>query len=410
MRRAPLCCVRILLAVAISLVSYQLLPGNLEAAKSQDALRVVRLSGTPYELGRQHGEALREEVRASVSQVLGYFRSYVKIPLIGTWLPNWWLDVPWKAAQPFLSSDRLEELRGLAEGSGVPLRELYRLHAVPDRTYSCSNFAAWGRATAGGRLIHMRNLDWNIKAGIQDYAVVFVVRPKGKHAFINVAWAGFIGVLTGVNDATISVGQVGAETADADFHGEPMVFLMRRVLEDAGTLDAAATIVTAAPRTIGANYVFADANARRAVVLETTHRRARTFEADDASEHTVSYARPMADCVFRADAAVDPLIRGRQLASHGNPSRPGLEDPSGSSAYDIRYLGQAAGLGAYYGSIDPLAAQRIAQAVAPDSNVQSVIFAWPELWVANAHGTSPAAHTPYHQLSLEQLLELPLPQ
>ncbi len=386
-----------------------LAPPAFAAVDLQDGLRVVHLSGTPYELGRQHGEALHEEVRASVQRVLGYFRGYVKVPLISAWLANWWLDVPWKAAQPFLSSDRLEELRGLAEGSGVRLQDLYRLHAIPDRTYSCSNFAAWGRATAGGRLIHMRNLDWSIAAGIQDYAVVFVVRPKGKHAFVNVAWAGFIGVLTGVNDATISVGQVGAETVDADFHGEPMVFLMRRVLEDAGTLDAAAAIVTEAPRTIGANYVFADANTRRAVVLETTHRHARIFEADDASEHAVSYARPMADCAFRADAAVDPLIRERQLASHGNPARPGLEDPSGSSAYDIRYLGQAAGLGAYYGSLDPVTAQRIAQAVAPDSNVQSVIFAWPELWVANAHGTTPAAQRPYHYLNVEQLFESPRP-
>lgn len=399
--------VRPAVVAACCLVACHVSPVSLEASEFPDGLRVVHISGTPYELGRQHGEALREEVRASVRRVLGYFRGYVKIPLVGSWLADWWLDAPWKAAQPFLSADRLEELRGLSDGSGVPLRELYRLHAIPDRTYSCSNFAAWGRATAGGRLIHMRNLDWSMAAGIQEHAVVFVVRPKGKHAFINVAWAGFIGVLTGVNDATISVGQVGAKTVDADFHGEPMVFLMRRVLEDAGTLDAAAKMVVEAPRTIGANYVFADANTRRAIVLETTHRRAKLFEADDASEHAVSYARPMADCVFRADAAVDPLIRERQLASHGNPARPGLEDPSGSSAYDVRYLGQAAGLGAYYGSLDPVTAQRIARAVAPDSNVQSVVFAWPELWVANAHGTTPAAQQPYHRLNAKQLFESP---
>ena len=185
------------IVAAICCLAAPLAPPAFASVEQQDGLRIVHLSGTAYELGRQHGEALRDEVRASLHRVLGYFRGYVKIPFVGTWLANWWLDSPWKAAQPFLSADRLDELRGLAEGAGVPLWDVYRLHAVPDRTYSCANFAAWGRATAGGRLIHMRNLDWNVNAGIQDYPVVFVVRPKGKHAFVNVAWAGFLGVLTG---------------------------------------------------------------------------------------------------------------------------------------------------------------------------------------------------------------------
>ena len=185
---------------------------------------------------------LRDEVREAVTKVLGYFRGYLKIPGIRTWAANWWLEYAWKQARPFIPQDHLEELRGLADGSGVSLEDLYRLHAVPDRTYSCSSFAAWGRATADGRLIHVRNLDWSIKAGIQQFPVIFVVRPKGKHAFVNIGWAGFVGVLTGINDAQISIGQVGAETTDDGFRGEPMVFLMRRVLETADDLDAAADV------------------------------------------------------------------------------------------------------------------------------------------------------------------------
>ncbi|MBI3997279.1 MAG: hypothetical protein HY352_06445 [Candidatus Omnitrophica bacterium] len=368
-----------------------------------DGLRVVHLSGTPYELGKQHGALLRDEVREAVTKVLGYFRGYLKIPGIRTWAANWWLEYAWKQARPFIPQDHLEELRGLADGSGVSLEDLYRLHAVPDRTYSCSSFAAWGRATADGRLIHVRNLDWSIKAGIQQFPVVFVVRPAGKHAFVNIGWAGFIGVLTGVNDEQMSVGQVGAETKDDSFRGEPMVFLMRRVLETADDLDAATTLVRQATRTIGVNYVFADADAHRAIALETTHRYVRVFEANDPAEHRVPYARPIVDAVFRADTAVDPVIRDQQLASDGDPGHPGLERPGGS-AYETRYLGQAAGLSAYFGTLDAEKARQIAQAIAPGSNIQSVVFAWPDVWIANAQGTTPAARTPYHHLNLAQLL------
>ena len=45
--------------------------------------------------------------------------------------------------------------------------------------------------------------------------------------------------------------------------------------------------------------------------------------------------------------------------------------------------------------------------VAPDSNVQSVVFAWPDVWVANAQGLTPAARTTYHRFNLEQLFAGP---
>ena len=367
-----------------------------------EALLVAYLSGTPYELGHQHGELLRDQVRASVRQVLGYFRRYLQIPWVRAWLVNWWLDDAWRQATRFISPDDTEELRGLADGAGVSLQDLYRLHAIPDRTYACSSFAAWGSATADGRLIHVRNLDWNIQAGIQRFAVLFVVQPAGKHAFVSAGWAGFIGVLTGVNDAQLSVGQIGAETTDASFQGEPMTFLMRRVLEEAGTLEEAAAVVRNSTRTVGVNYVFADAKAGRAIILETTRHHLQVFEADDAREHSIPYAQPMPNAVFRADTAMDPAIRDRQLASQGDPHRPGLEPPAGS-AYEVRYLGQARGLRAHVGRLTPTIAMQIAQAVAPPSNIQSVVVAWPDLWVANADHTTPAAYTTYHHVDLSRL-------
>ncbi len=246
-----------------------------------------------------------------------------------------------------------------------------------------------------------------MRAGIQRYATVFVVHPTGQHAFVNVGWAGFIGVLSGINDAQISVGQIGAKSIDTTLRGEPMVFVLRDVLETAEELDQAAEVVRRAPRTVGVNYVFANARARRAIVLETTHRYVRVFEANDQAEHQISYARPMVDAVFRADTAVDPRIRNQQLASNGDPRRLGLEDPSGSSAYDVRYLAQAAGLQAHFGQLDVEQAREIARAIAPSSNVQSVIFAWPEVWIANADGLTPAAQTRYHKLDAQRLLATP---
>jgi hypothetical protein len=168
-------------------------------------------------------------------------------------------------------------------------------------------------------------------------------------------------------------------------------------------VEVAIQLIQSARRTVGANYLVADAQAGRAVVMETTARQARVFQADDPAEHAVSYAHPIADAVLRADTAIDPAIRERQLASGGDPNRPGLEPPGGS-AYEVRYLGQARGITAAYGRMDVEQAKEIARSVAPDSNVQSVIFAWPQVWIANADGTIPAARTTYHRLDASALL------
>jgi hypothetical protein len=130
------------------------------------------------------------------------------------------------------------------------------------------------------------------------------------------------------------------------------------------------------------------------------------FEANDPLEQQVSYARPLVDVVVRADTAVDPAIREQQLASKGNPTQPGLEPPAGS-AYEVRYLKQVEGIQRLFGRIGVDEAQQIAREIAPDSNVQSVVYAWPEVWIANASGTTPAAHRPYRRLAVDELLQAP---
>ena len=398
MRRVGLTLIVLCVACQVLLVACEAAP-HLE---HREGLPIAYLEGSPYELGRQHGKLLREQVRQAVGQILSYVRGYLKIPLIRSVAADWWLDRSWGMALPSIPSDYLEELRGLSEGSGVPLRELWRIHALPDRTYACSGLAAWGRATVGGRLVHTRNLDWNMRVGIQRYATVFVVHPRGKHAFVNIGWASFIGVLTGINDRELSIGQIGAETVDRSSRGLPMVLLMRKALESASSVEEAARIIGDSPRTVGANYIVADAKVPTGVAIETTTHYASVFEANDPKEHHVAYAKPILDAVFRGDTAIDSQIRDRQLASRGNPKKPGLEPPGGS-AHDIRYLGQAAGVLAHYGRLDAQGAIDIAKAVAPGSNVQSVVFAWPEVWIANADGMTRAAHTTYHRLDLEGL-------
>jgi hypothetical protein len=59
----------------------------------------------------------------------------------------------------------------------------------------------------------------------------------------------------------------------------------------------------------------------------------------------------------------------------------------------------------FHGRINPEIAMAIARAIAPESNIQSVVYAYPEVWVANARERKPAAQRRYLRLDLEELLQ-----
>lgn len=367
-------------------------------------LPVLHLSGSPYQMGYQQGSLLRSEVRASVKNAMAFVNGQSGIPVIGRLLARQKLDHAWKQMAPFVPSSTLEELQGLSDGAGVPLKDLQRVHALPElMATTCASFAAFGKATQGGRLIQVRNLDWAIQSDVQRYAAIFVYHPREKHSFVSIGWLGFIGVISGIGEGGISVGEIGAKTQDASLEGIPMPFLLKEVLEESDDLREAVSIVQTASRTGGYNYLFADASRAQAVALETTRSRCAVFWADQ--EPDVPFGLEVHNAIFRSDWALDPDVRDLQRASRGDPSRPGLESPLGSSAYDVRYRGQGQLLLKFHGVIDPEIAMAIARAIAPSSNIQSVVYAFPELWVANSKERQPAAMGRYIEVNLEDLLK-----
>jgi len=367
-------------------------------------LPVLHLTGSPYEMGLQHGALLKEEVRASVANISAFSKHALGLPLVGGWFVNRRLDRAWRKMLPHIPERYIEELRGLSRGSGIPMKTLQRIHALPDLTSThCASFAAFGGATQDGRLIQIRNLDWSIRSNVQKYAALMVHHPEGYEPFVNIGWLGFIGVISGISQEGISVSEIGAETVDQDLRGTPMPFLLRRVLEESKDLDRAVQVIDAAPRTGGFNYLFADAKVPTAVVLETTRRYSRIFWADQEKAGPHRYF--VANAIFRSDFALDLDVRDLQLACNGNPRKPGLESPEGASAYEIRYLKQGKLLTAHHGAVTPEVAMEIARAIAPSSNIQSVVYRYPDLWVATAEDRTPAAQREYQRFDLKALLE-----
>jgi len=367
-----------------------------------EGTKVVHLKGTPYEMGFQRGVLLKDVIHKSLArfdELLELAKREVGLPKFAAKLI---LDVTWRLCSPHIPLRYSRELEGLADGAGVSLQELRRIHVVSVITErGCSSFAVWGKATVDGKMYHGRNFDWIMEAGIQETAVTFCYEPQGLNSFVSIGYACAIGVLSGMNNRKVSIAQIGATNKDKRIDGIPLEFLLRQILEEASTLEQVTNIIQKARHTVGYNYVIADGDENRAYAYETCANHVAIFTDNDPRE-TVEYAIPIENAVMRADEAMDPTIRSLQTCAKA----PNL--PYGSNSYDHRYKGMATRIKENYGKIDQNMALEILKAVAMvNVNLHSVLYCPTdlELWVAHAKGTEDAAKQRYVHYKMSELLD-----
>jgi isopenicillin-N N-acyltransferase like protein len=242
--------------------------------EGEDAVAVLHLWGTPYEMGFAHGRLAREEVRFIVGPVLAM------MALGGKWSMAD-LDEAWAKAEPFIPTEYVDELHGLADGAEVPFKSVCRMHIVPELSeFHCSFFASWGAATKDGHLIQIRALDYATEAGIQKHPALIVYEPDEGVPFVNVAWLGFVGMVTGMNEEGIAMSEIGDDFGkETDtLEGEPMCFLMRDVIQNSKTLDEAVTRVREADRTSSYLYCIGDGKIPDARALATCHDKCDVYD------------------------------------------------------------------------------------------------------------------------------------
>lgn len=334
-----------------------------------DGTKVLFLKGTPEEMGRQHGELMKNEAGDLVDSILygvGVGSSFAK----GTWFFGE-IEGAVKRLEPFIQPRHQREMDALAAASGKDREEVRLANFFPE-LFHCSGFALYGDATEGGRMYHGRILDYLMGMGLEQNAVVIVSQPDEGNAWVNLGYAGFIGTITAMNEKHISIGEMGGR-GEGDWDGKPMAQLMREVMENADTLDEAVEIMRKGPRTCAYYYVIADGNTKRAVGIAATP---TTFEVIEAGESHPLLPNPSKDTVLMSAGS-----RYEELAKR-------VKD--GFGKFD-----------------DQKARDLMTRPVCMNSNIQSVLFA-PEtldFWVANADAKNVASHTRYTHYNLAELLK-----
>lgn len=236
-------------------------------------LRIIDLAGSPEQIGRQHGRQLAQEIRGMRRGLLAYL---VKAGLaVGAWPLFGVLLLLARRFWPAIPRRFQEEMQGVATGAQVGLPTILLFNVLDDIANNvprCSGLAVGGPFTEGGAYLAGRNLDYPLFIDILiKHQALFVVAPHRGQPFASLAWPGYIGVCTGLNQAGVALSQLSAMSRDTSLTGMPAALRLRRGLESAQSVAEAAQEILAARGTIGNNVLLASAG--EACVLELSARR-----------------------------------------------------------------------------------------------------------------------------------------
>lgn len=219
---------------------------------NQSRYREIEAAGQPRELGRQIGEAAREEIQGFVSIGLERVKKCCPVSRDSA------LRVARESARyaEAYSPDMVTELHGTAEAAGVPFKDLMLLQVrnqlKPDGDCGCTSFSiGTSRSASGG---HVLGQNWDNDPALDPFTVVVTRRAQDRPAFICVTQAGLISYI-GCNEVGIGV-CLNTLPAPSREVGVPHYFTVRGMYE-ARSLQEAVAAVERAKRCIPANIMMA---------------------------------------------------------------------------------------------------------------------------------------------------------
>lgn len=294
-------------------------------------LPLLRLTGSPYEQGRAHGEALRGEIARNLEIYFARFEREAKLAT-GEALAR---AGRYAAAIERDAPDYHAGMRGIADGAGESLERIAALNVRYELMYyqfgqnatavrdpdGCTAFAVAPAASASGHLLIGENWDWIPEV---RGAIVQATDPDGFRS-LGFTEAGIFGAKIGLNEAGLGLVINGMTTTADDWSRLSLPFHARcHAILRARTLERAAAIVEAAPRACAANFLLAQTPDRIADI-EAAPDRARRWEAEGGRLcHTNHFLDPRALGVVepeieRGPDSQDRLDRVRTLLGTNRP-------------------------------------------------------------------------------------------
>ncbi|MEM0358629.1 MAG: C45 family peptidase [Candidatus Hadarchaeales archaeon] len=267
---------------------------------------LLRVEGSPYEMGYQHGYLLAKGVQRMTKEFIYAVVESYGIPRELTDLLKPLIIAMCHANEKFVPKEFREEMKGIVDGANdygnlylenwenlsyedvlllnlgfdillsiaypiiTPLLPLEKVGISP---LSCDGFVVKNRATADGKARMGRNFMFTAKVFSEEALLIEHVPSKGKR-FVSVTAPGFVGVTSAMNEEGLAIGMdmVPAMNTHPAVVGMGCLLLARKVVQYSRTLEEAVWTIKKAVRGTPWLYIIGDGKGRRrfGAVIETS--------------------------------------------------------------------------------------------------------------------------------------------
>lgn len=145
-------------------------------------------------------------------------------------------------------------------------------HALQDKnmTVGCTSFAAWNQHSEDGKMIVGRNFDFYSGDEFAENKIVCFCKPKTGHKFMYITWAGFTGVVSGMNDQGLTVTINAAKSDIPASAATPVSLVAKEILQYSKNLQEAFEIAQKRDVFVSESIFIASTNDNKSYIIEKT--------------------------------------------------------------------------------------------------------------------------------------------
>ncbi|MGK7389893.1 MAG: C45 family autoproteolytic acyltransferase/hydrolase [Candidatus Cyclobacteriaceae bacterium M2_1C_046] len=145
----------------------------------------------------------------------------------------------------------------------------------------CTSFAVWGDRSVGNKLLIGRNFDFYFGQEFAKDKIIAFYNPEKGYKFMSVTWAGFTGVVSGMNEEGLTITLNSAKSGIPTKGKTPVSVIARQILQYASTIEEAYEIAKSYDSFVAETFLIGSKKDGKAGLIEKSPEKTALFLPDD---------------------------------------------------------------------------------------------------------------------------------